>query len=90
MSAGTTAGTPAGTSAGTTNPFDVEDAEFLVLVDAQGRHSLWPAALPVPAGWTTAHGPADRAASLTYVNVHWTDLGRPDRLSGRPPGQPDN
>ncbi|WP_051829531.1 MbtH family protein [Streptomyces novaecaesareae] len=83
------AGTSAGTSAGATSPFDVEDAEFLVLVDAQGRHSLWPAAVAVPAGWTAAYGPADRAASLSYVNVHWTDLG-PSGLSGRPQGQPDN
>ncbi len=33
-----------------TNPFDDEDGEFLVLVNDEGQHSLWPAQLAVPAG----------------------------------------
>ncbi|MFD4660035.1 MbtH family protein [Kitasatospora sp. NPDC058444] len=70
-----------------TSPFDAEDGEFTVLVNAEGQYSLWPAAVAVPAGWTPEHGPADRAAALAYVNAHWTDL-RPKSLTGRAPGQP--
>ncbi|MFI9328666.1 MbtH family protein [Kitasatospora sp. NPDC052868] len=72
-----------------TNPFDDADAQFAVLVNADGQHSLWPAAAEAPAGWTAVHGPADRAASLGYVNEHWTDL-RPGGRAGRRPRQPDN
>jgi MbtH protein len=58
----------------TPNPFDAADRPFLVLVNDLGQHSLWPAAIDVPAGWDTAHGPQDRAECLRYVDRHWTDL----------------
>lgn len=65
-----------------TNPFEEEHAAFLVLVNAEGQYSLWPAAAAVPQGWTVAHPAADRTASLAYVNEHWTDL-RPRSLTQR-------
>lgn len=58
-----------------TNPFDDEDGNFTVLVNAAGEHSLWPASTPVPSGWTVAHGPSRRGACLDYVNEAWRDLG---------------
>lgn len=33
------------------NPFDDPDATFLVLVNDEGQHSLWPAFADVPDGW---------------------------------------
>lgn len=62
-----------------TNPFDDESTAYLVLVNDEGQHSLWPAAKNVPAGWETAHGPASRQDCLDYVNEHWVDL-RPRSL----------
>ncbi|MBP2328441.1 MbtH protein [Kibdelosporangium banguiense] len=62
-----------------TNPFENEDGTYLVLVNDEGQHSLWPEFAPVPAGWTTAHGPAARPACLEYVEQHWTDM-RPKSL----------
>ncbi len=56
------------------NPFDVEDATFSVLVNDEGQHCLWPAFADMPAGWTVAYGPAGRGACLDYVSTHWTDL----------------
>lgn len=56
------------------NPFDAQNDAYLVVVNAEGQHSLWPDLMDVPAGWEVAHGPADRAACLEYVTVHWTDL----------------
>ncbi|MEU6753945.1 MbtH family protein, partial [Spirillospora sp. NPDC046719] len=35
-----------------TNPFDDPDGTFLVLVNAEGQHSLWPEFADVPSGWT--------------------------------------
>ncbi|MEV7009492.1 MbtH family protein [Streptosporangium sp. NPDC051022] len=62
------------------NPFDDPDGEFLVLVNEEGQHSIWPSFAEVPDGWTARFGPDARAACLAYVSAHWTDL-RPRSLS---------
>ncbi|MCU1647078.1 MAG: Protein MbtH [Nocardia sp.] len=62
------------------NPFDDEDAQFYVLVNEEGQHSLWPVFATIPGGWTIAHGPAPRWACLEYVESHWTDM-RPKSLA---------
>jgi MbtH protein len=62
------------------NPFDDPNAEYLVLVNDEGQHSLWPEFADVPAGWGRAHGPAGRADCLQYVNDNWTDM-RPRSLA---------
>lgn len=56
------------------NPFDDPDGTFLVLVNTEEQHSLWPSFLDVPAGWQVAHGEDTRDACLEYVEKHWTDL----------------
>jgi MbtH protein len=56
------------------NPFDDAERPFLVLVNHEEQHSLWPARMAVPAGWRAVHGPADRQACLDHVEEHWTDL----------------
>lgn len=61
------------------NPFDDTDATFLVLVNDEEQHSLWPGFATVPGGWTVVHGPTGRADALAYVDAHWTDL-RPASL----------
>ncbi|MFE6779729.1 MbtH family protein [Streptomyces sp. NPDC057702] len=63
-----------------TNPFDDPDARYLVLVNAEHQHSLWPAAIAVPPGWTVAHAEDDHAACVAYVEEHWQDL-RPASLA---------
>ncbi|GAB7051368.1 MbtH family protein [Catenuloplanes indicus] len=62
-----------------TNPFDDENGVFLVLVNDEGQHSLWPEFAEVPAGWQTVFGPSARDAALAYVEQHWTDM-RPRSL----------
>jgi MbtH protein len=62
-----------------TNPFDDADGQFLVLVNDEDQHSLWPAFSAPPAGWTSVFGPADRTAAVEYVEANWTDL-RPRSL----------
>jgi uncharacterized protein YbdZ (MbtH family) len=56
------------------NPFEDDDASYLVLVNDEGQHSLWPAFAEVPAGWTKVHGEDTRAACLEYVEQNWTDM----------------
>ncbi|NUT48479.1 MAG: MbtH family protein [Saccharothrix sp.] len=62
-----------------TNPFDDQDGRFLVLVNDEGQHCLWPAFAEVPAGWTTALDESTREAALAYVEDNWTDM-RPRSL----------
>ncbi|EHN78055.1 MbtH family protein [Streptomyces coelicoflavus] len=63
-----------------TNPFDDADGRFLVLVNHEGQHSLWPSFAQVPGGWTVALEENTRDACLEYVETNWTDL-RPRSLA---------
>lgn len=62
-----------------TNPFDDDTAQFYVLTNEEGEHSLWPVFAAVPTGWTIANGPGTRTACLDYVERHWLDM-RPNSL----------
>lgn len=62
------------------SPFDTQDGTFLVLVNDENQHSLWPASAEVPAGWTVARPPGSRQECLGYIGEHWTDL-RPRSLA---------
>ncbi|MBD0669787.1 MbtH family protein [Kitasatospora sp. NPDC091335] len=61
------------------NPFEDAEASYLVLVNDEGQHSLWPAFSPVPAGWQQVFGTAGRQDCLDYVERNWQDL-RPKSL----------
>ncbi|MEU2794201.1 MbtH family protein [Streptomyces sp. NPDC007100] len=61
------------------NPFDDENGSFLVLVNEENQHSLWPSFAEVPAGWRVVFGEDTRTACLAYVEENWTDL-RPQSL----------
>ncbi|MCX4661935.1 MbtH family protein [Streptomyces uncialis] len=63
----------------TANPFEDPEGRFLVLVNDENQHSLWPSFAEVPAGWQTVLGEDTREACLAYVEEHWTDL-RPASL----------
>ncbi|GGM50633.1 protein mbtH [Longimycelium tulufanense] len=63
----------------TTNPFEDPEGRFLVLVNEENQHSLWPSFVAVPAGWRVVFGEDTRDACLAYVEANWTDL-RPKSL----------
>ncbi|MER5611844.1 MULTISPECIES: MbtH family protein [unclassified Streptomyces] len=63
-----------------TNPFDDPEGRFLVLVNDEGQHSLWPSFAEVPGGWAIALDENSREACLDYIETHWTDL-RPRSLA---------
>ncbi|MEV0370832.1 MbtH family protein [Streptomyces sp. NPDC050636] len=62
-----------------TNPFENAEGRYLVLVNDEGQHSLWPSFAEVPAGWDVAHTEDSRQACLDYIEEHWTDM-RPQSL----------
>lgn len=57
-----------------TNPFEDDNAQYLVLRNAAGQYSLWSTFNDVPAGWAQVFGPEPRAACLEYVEANWTDM----------------
>ncbi|MFI0446665.1 MbtH family protein [Actinomadura sp. 6N118] len=60
------------------DPFENEEASYLVLVNHQGQHSLWPEAIDVPSGWQVVFGRGEKGAGrqecLDYVSENWTDI----------------
>jgi uncharacterized protein YbdZ (MbtH family) len=62
-----------------TNPFDDETGTFVVLVNDEDQHNLWPTLTDVPAGWRKVFGEAGRAACPAYVEENWSDM-RPKNL----------
>ncbi|MEU8458170.1 MbtH family protein [Streptomyces griseoaurantiacus] len=62
-----------------TNPFEDEDADYLVLRNEEGQYSLWPTFVDVPDGWESVFGEASRQACLDHIEANWTDM-RPKSL----------
>ncbi|WP_169307462.1 non-ribosomal peptide synthetase [Chitiniphilus eburneus] len=61
------------------NPFDDDSARFLLLGNAAGQRSLWPAFTAAPDGWAVRFGPAAHADCLAR-------LRQPDSAVPTPPG----
>jgi uncharacterized protein YbdZ (MbtH family) len=65
------------------NPFDDDSSSFLVLVNDEEEHSLWPVFADIPASWQVVYGEAGSAECLDCIEQSWTDI-RPKSLRGRP------
>ncbi|MFE5399112.1 MbtH family protein [Streptomyces sp. NPDC056568] len=61
------------------NPFEDTEATYVVLVNDEGQHSLWPSFAEVPAGWSVVVSETDRQSCLDFINENWTDM-RPKSL----------
>ena len=61
------------------NPFEDENGVYLVLINDEGQHSLWPSFADVPEGWTVAKSESSREDCLDFINENWTDM-RPKSL----------
>lgn len=58
------------------NPFDDDNGRFLVLINDEEQHSLWPTFADVPDGWKVIYGEA-------IERRVWTTSNRTGRISGR-------
>jgi MbtH protein len=56
------------------DPFENEDASYLVLVNHLGQHSLWPEAIDVPSGWQVVFGGGTRQECVDHVAANWADI----------------
>jgi MbtH protein len=61
------------------NPFEDPDANYFVLINDEGQHSLWPVFADVPEGWEVIFGESGRQACLDFIEENWTDM-RPKSL----------
>ena len=61
------------------NPFENEEADFLVVVNDERQYSLWPSFRDIPAGWTAAGPKGPRKLCLEWIEQNWTDM-RPRSL----------
>jgi len=57
-----------------------DPAAWICVKNTEGRWSVWPADLPVPAGWQAQGAPDTRAACLAEIERRWSDP-RPDALA---------
>jgi uncharacterized protein YbdZ (MbtH family) len=61
------------------NPFEDENASFLVLVNAEGQYSIWPQFRDVPDGWSRVGPSGGRQVCLDWIESNWADM-RPKSL----------
>jgi MbtH protein len=61
------------------NPFDDESGTFVVLVNDEGQHSLWPVHIEIPNGWHADGPERSRQECLDAIDASWTDM-RPASL----------
>jgi MbtH protein len=64
------------------NPFDDPNGTYLVLVNVENQHSLWPHFADVPPGWIVTFGPAPRQTCVDHISANWADL-RPASLAAQ-------
>ncbi len=69
------------------DPFENDEMDYLVLINAEGQHSLWPAFRQVPAGWELIGPRGPRQLCLDWIESHWADM-RPKSVAGGPDGPP--
>ena len=62
-----------------TNPFEDENGEYLVLINHENQHSLWPAWREIPAGWKAVGPRGKRKECLDWIEANWRDM-RPQSL----------
>jgi MbtH protein len=62
-----------------TDGFSVDGDLFLVVLNDEEQFSIWPARLPLPAGWTARGEARSRRDCLEHIEAAWTDM-RPRSL----------
>jgi MbtH protein len=61
------------------NDIAIDGDVFRVLVNDEDQHSIWPAGIAIPDGWSSVGPAGDKATCLAYVEANWTDM-RPRSL----------
>jgi len=51
-----------------------DEGPWLVLVNHEGQHALWPAVRPAPPGWQETGPEGTKDECLAWIDAHWTDM----------------
>ncbi len=54
--------------------WSIDGDEFIVLVNDEGQHSVWPSASAVPHGWEQRGPVGSKVECLAFIEEHWTDM----------------
>jgi MbtH protein len=57
-----------------TNPFEDADGRYVVLINDEGQHSLWPSHIKQPAGWEQIKGESSKQDCTEFIEANWTDM----------------
>lgn len=47
---------------------------WLVVVNDEEQHSIWPEHKPIPAGWRAEGASGSKADCLSHIEAVWTDI----------------
>ncbi|MFE3281527.1 MbtH family NRPS accessory protein [Streptomyces sp. NPDC059233] len=50
-----------------------ESSAWLAVHNEEGRHSIWPAGLSIPPGWSEAGYRGEKSACLEWISDNWVD-----------------
>ncbi len=64
----------------------IVEEKWCAVVNPEGQYSIWPAGMPLPAGWSDAGKSGSRAECLEYIEHVWVDM-RPMSLRRREASQ---
>jgi MbtH protein len=53
--------------------------QYVVLINDEGQHSIWPAGKALPLGWTPAGKSGSKDDCLQFIEERWLDI-RPKSL----------
>jgi MbtH protein len=56
-----------------------ENESYAVVINQEEQHSIWPANMALPNGWTNCGMSGSKLACLSYIDDHWRDM-RPKSL----------
>ena len=54
--------------------WSIDGDEFMVLINNEGQHSIWPSALAIPAGWKQVGPVGPKSECLAFIETNWTDM----------------
>lgn len=54
--------------------WSIDGETFSALVNAEGQHSIWPSAQPIPSGWTQVGPVGGKQDCLDWIKENWTDI----------------
>lgn len=56
------------------NGFTIDGEEFVVLINKENQHSIWPSKKAIPEGWSSLGFIGSKENCSKYIDEKWIDL----------------